>query len=144
MLDLIGAINLVKGVVGLTKDIKELSDKTDNPEIKEAAAELRSQTIDLKETVNEMREHILELEERLSFKEKLSFNGKVFEYEEDGKKRFICNGCESKGKFVHMSESLSDLGGHTVRCPVCDNRATLTAGKTPQRVSRPPGNWMSS
>ena len=126
--DLMAGMSLAKGVVDLAKGLKELSDKSDDLEIKEAAAELRSKTIDLKEIVNEMREKILELKEQVAFKEKLNFNGKVWEYEKDGKKSYICNGCEASGKYVHMTEEMWDNDHHDVLCPVCKNEVTLKRG----------------
>ena len=121
-------ISVAKNVVDLATSVKTLSDKGDDLELRGVATELRSQTIDLKGEVNEMRERIIELEDQLKFKEKLSFNGKVFEYEEGGRKRYICNGCEANGKYAHMTEVTRDNGYRFVNCPVCKNEVTLNEG----------------
>ena len=133
--DLKTGLNLAMGVVDLAKGIKDLSDKSDDLDFKEASQELRSQTIDLKEAVNDMRGTIIELEKKLKFNEKLSFNGKVFEYEDNGQKVYICNGCESNGQYVHMTERLNN-GGHSVICPTCKNIVTLIEGKIHIKTQR--------
>ncbi len=89
----------------------------------------------MKEAVNDMRETIIELENKLKFKEELSFNGKVFEYEKDGKKLYVCNGCEPKGIYSHMTEKHNN-GSHIVNCPVCKNKVTLVEGTITVRTRR--------
>lgn len=125
--DLKAGLNLARGVVDLAKGLKELSGNTDNLEIREAAAELHSQTIDLKEIVNEMREEIFRLKEKIAFKETLDFNGKTFEYVKNDKTIFICNGCAHEEKYTHMTEYKHDNGDHMVVCPVCKHKVQFSS-----------------
>ncbi len=128
-------LKLAGGVVDLAKNIKELSEKIGNLELQEAAAELRSQTLDLKEEVNDMRMKIIELEKQLEFKKQLRWNGQTFEYEENGRKIYICNGCEPNGKYTHMSEIRNQRGYHAAECPVCNNKVVFAAGELPKRIT---------
>lgn len=104
VIDLASGLTLAKGVVDLAKGLQDLSNTSNNLEIREAAAELRSKTLDLKETVNGMRDTIVQLKEQLEFKKELNWNGQTFDYIKDGKRAYICNGCETKNKYVHMTE----------------------------------------
>jgi hypothetical protein len=88
-----------------------------------------------KETINNMRDRITLLEDQLKFKEKLSWNGKTFEYEENGKKIFICNGCHADGKHVYMSERKKSSGYHTAKCPVCNNHVIFSYENSPTRTA---------
>lgn len=139
--DIKTGIQLATGVVNLAKSIQELTKKETNIELREAAIELRSQTIDLKGTVNDMRDRIVELEESLKFKEKLKWNGQTFQYEQDNQIIYVCNGCYSNEKIIHMSESRSNSGRHSVRCPVCDNRSVFSEGQFPTRTNNRRNGW---
>lgn len=132
--DLKIGLNLAKEVVDLAKGLKDLSDKSDDLVIREAAAELRSKTIDLKETVNQMRDKIIELETQLEFKQQLVWNGKSFEYENNGRKSYICNGCESSGKFTHMTEIRNERGYFALSCPACQNKIEIDFGDPPKII----------
>lgn len=145
--DLKAGLNLAKGVVDLAKGLKDLSDKSNDIDIRDAAVELRSKTIDLKVIVNDMRDRIIELEEQLEFSEKLDFNGKVFFYSYKDSIRYICNGCISDGKHVHMSETRLQNGAYYVSCPVCNNKQALEEGSPiVRKVNRRKGgskdSWM--
>lgn len=143
--DIKNGLKLASGVVDLAKNIKELSEKSGSLELKDAAAELRSQTIDLKETVNDMRGKIADLEKQLEFKQQLNWNGKTFDYEKNAQKVYICNGCEPKGVYTHMTEMRNERGYHEVVCPVCDNKVILNKGEQIKvnRVSRARG-WVEN
>lgn len=138
--DFKNGLTLAKGVVDLAKNIKGLSDQSTNIELKEAATELRSQAIDLKETVNEMREKILYLEKQLDFKGTLEWNTKTFEYEQNGKKIYVCNGCHANEKIAHMSETRHSAGYHAADCPVCKNKVVFSHSKI-QSMSRTNDGW---
>ena len=135
--DIKDGIKLATGLVGLAKNIKELSDDTGNLELKEAAVELRSQTIDLKGTVNDMRDMIISLEEQLAFKTKLNWNGKTFDYKENEKTVFICNGCHANAKIVRMTEDKRENGYHSASCPVCKNLVVFNNGSISTWKNKP-------
>jgi hypothetical protein len=139
-MDFQSGLQLAGGVVELAKNVKELSEKESSLELKEAAVELRSKTIDLKETVNDMRDRIIELEKRLEFKEQLGWNTKTFEYEQNGKKIYVCNGCHANGKITHMSETRHTAGYHAADCPVCKNKVVF-ANSAIQKMPRTSGGW---
>jgi DNA-directed RNA polymerase subunit RPC12/RpoP len=143
--DLVASIRLAGGVVDLAKNIKDLSEKTGNLELKEAAVELRSKTIDLKEIVNDLRNRINDLEKQLEFKDQLTWNGKTFEYEKDGKTAYVCSGCEANKKYTHMSEINNDRGYHAAKCPACSNEVIFNSGQPPKVVRRVRhAGWMGS
>lgn len=130
---MVGNINsgtkLADSVASKAREVSALTVDSKHLELKEAAADLRLQTIDLKDTVYEMRNEINKLQNELEFKKKISFNGKVFEYEENGRKIYICNGCEAEKKFVHMTEEKNTDGSHYANCPVCKNEVYFSYPK---------------
>jgi len=111
-------------IIDTAKEIYELAKKGMTIDLQERLMQIREQALELQEENLSLRTKLNEIEERLSKKENLVFNGEVYFFKEgnnfgDGP---FCPTCHDKdGKVVRLHRNRHDDIDATHHCNVCQS-----------------------